>query len=413
MALTAGTVCEIRTTGSQNAGGGFYDRNPGTSVDYSQQDSPQLTLTDLATNGAGTGLSSATGGFTAAMAGNLIRITGGTLTAGWYEIVAYTDTNNVTIDRSAGLSKSGGTGYVGGAFLIGGSLDTDFFAALPLSSVVWIKSGSYTAQEAITLPTGDVSKAPLTVKGYKTSRGDSPDGTDRPLIDMGIYAFTVGNYTHARNLRFTGTGTHVVVVNGYGVAQNILAENTFTAAVRNAFYTQDVGATCVHCEGKSEYGFAFKASSATLDAWHLFACYAHDSVTGIQAGGPQTMLIGCVVDTCTTGITVGSNANVVSCVVYNCTDGISLSNQDYNGSITNTIITGCTNGLTTTATYAENGFRDYNCLNNTNNYVNFTPGEHDIVADPLLNDPANGDFTLATGSPCFAAGLCVGTKVGL
>ena len=413
MALTAGTVCEIRTTGSQNAGGGFYDRNPGTSVDYSQQDSPQLTLTDLATDGAGTGLSSATGGFTAAMAGNLIRITGGTLTAGWYEITAYTDTNNVTIDRSAGLSKSGGTGYVGGAFLIGGSLDNGFFAALPLSSVVWIKSGSYTAKNAITLQTGNISNAPLTVKGYKTSRGDGPDGTDRPLIDMGIYAFTVGNYTHARNLRFTGTGTHVVVVNGYGVAQNILAENTYTTAVRNAFYTSDTGATCVHCEGKSEYGFAFKTGSATLDAWHLFACYAHDSVTGIQAGATQTMIIGCVVDTCTTGITLGYNANVVSCVVYNCTDGISLSAQDYHGSITNTIITACTNGLTTTATYAENGFRDYNCLNNTNNYVNFTAGEHDIVADPLLNDPSNGDFTLATGSPCFAAGLCVGTKVGL
>lgn len=117
MALTAGTVCEIRTTGSQNAGGGFYDRNPGTSVDYSQQDSPQLTLTDLATDGAGTGLSSATGGFTAAMAGNLIQITGGTLTAGWYEITAYTDTNNVTIDRSDGLSKSGGNGIRWGRVL--------------------------------------------------------------------------------------------------------------------------------------------------------------------------------------------------------------------------------------------------------------------------------------------------------
>lgn len=413
MALTAGTVCEIRTTGSQNAGGGFYDRNPGTSVDYSQQDSPQLTLTDLATNGAGTGLSSATGGFTAAMAGNLIRITGGTLTAGWYEIVAYTDTNNVTIDRSAGLSKSGGTGYVGGAFLIGGSLDAAFFTALPLSSVVWIKSGSYTATGSITLPTGDVSKAQLTVKGYKTSRGDGPDGTDRPLIDMGIYTFTVGNYTNARNLRFTGTGTHVVVVSGYGVAQNILAENTFDAAVRNAFYTGDTGATCVQCEGKSEYGFAFKASSTTADAWRLFACYAHDSVTGIQAGGTRAEVVGCVVDTCTTGITLGYNVTVMNCVVYNCTDGVSLTAQDYQGTIINTIITGCTNGLTTTATYAESGFRDYNCLNNTNNYVNFTPGEHDIVADPLLNDPANGDFTLATGSPCFAAGLCVGTKVGL
>ena len=37
-------------------------------------------------------------------------------------------------------------------------------------------------------------------------------------------------------------------------------------------------------------------------------------------------------------------------------------------------------------------------------YYGVTPGAHDISADPLLVDPANGDFHLSHDSPCIDAG---------
>jgi hypothetical protein len=49
---------------------------------------------------------------------------------------------------------------------------------------------------------------------------------------------------------------------------------------------------------------------------------------------------------------------------------------------------------------------DYNDVwNNTGgNYYDVSPGVHDIGVDPLLVDPANGDFHLAPDSPCIDAG---------
>jgi len=47
-AINAGTAWECRATGNVANGGGYYNLVPGTSVDYSQQDTAQLSLTDLA-----------------------------------------------------------------------------------------------------------------------------------------------------------------------------------------------------------------------------------------------------------------------------------------------------------------------------------------------------------------------------
>jgi hypothetical protein len=49
---------------------------------------------------------------------------------------------------------------------------------------------------------------------------------------------------------------------------------------------------------------------------------------------------------------------------------------------------------------------DYNDLwnNEYGGYAGVSPGDHDISADPLLVDPANGNFHLDTGSSCIDKG---------
>lgn len=72
-----------------------------------------LYLIDLATDGAGTGISSATGGFEAGMVGGYLYIDSGLgFAAGSYLITVYTDTNNITIGSSAGANATLGVGII-------------------------------------------------------------------------------------------------------------------------------------------------------------------------------------------------------------------------------------------------------------------------------------------------------------
>lgn len=72
-----------------------------------------LYLTDLASDGAGTGISSTTGGFEAGMIDSYLHIDLGTgFTPGDYLITAYADTNNITIGSSAGANATSGVGTI-------------------------------------------------------------------------------------------------------------------------------------------------------------------------------------------------------------------------------------------------------------------------------------------------------------
>jgi hypothetical protein len=117
MAINATSYWRVRIGGNDLNGGGFDPKIVGAGTDYTDQDAPQLNLTDLATAAASANVSSATGGFTAAMIGNALRINSGTnFTAGTYFVVAVTDSNNAVLDRTCSTAAaSGGAARLGGA----------------------------------------------------------------------------------------------------------------------------------------------------------------------------------------------------------------------------------------------------------------------------------------------------------
>jgi hypothetical protein len=382
-AIDATTVWEVRVDGAQTNGGGYANLDPGTSVDYSQQAAAQLARTNLASDGAGTGISSATGGFTAAMVGNVMYITGGDgFTTGWYQITAYTDANNITIDRTAGASKTGGTGNVGGAFKIGGTLDNDWWDALANGNIAYVKSGEYTVGETMSSSGGSAGTRPLPIRivGYDTARATRPTADNRPLLTCAAYYLQPGSFWILENLRGTGTGVYVFYGGTNTVCINCKATNTSGTAGRVAFY----GVCAIGCEGISTNGDAFGSGRA-------ISCYAHDSRV-CYAGTPAYYSIA------DTGSTYGfeTPSAVIGCVAYGCGTGVYTSTNG--SSVVNTIISGCTTGVDGSA--ADQMSVLVNCtLYNTTDLAANVAGIQQVdcqFADPGLNDPANGDFSITS-----------------
>lgn len=236
MAVGAGAEWRVRSGGDDTNGGGFDPTLSGAGTDYTDQDSAQLTLTDLATaDGTTTTLTSATGGFTSAMVGNCIKITSGTnFTTGYYFITAYTDTNTVTIDRSpATAAGSGGNGKLGGAFShFDGVLDTSASgpgSPLVAGNVIWVRgagsdtpsSSDFTCSTYRQYTAGNLTNGRIRWKGYNGRPRISVPGLTWYNISHhswenleclctgnGNNAFGVmsGAYCQVRNCRFDQAG---------------------------------------------------------------------------------------------------------------------------------------------------------------------------------------------------------------
>ncbi len=405
-AISANTVREIRTTGAQTNGSGFVTGASGT--DYSQQDAAQYALTGVTTAAADAICLSASSA--AVMVGNICYIVSGTsFTVGWYEIVSVVAGVSFTLDRNC-TTAAGASGVIniGGAFLLGGTLDDEFTESLVAGNTVHVKSGTYTLSEAISQLVDGTAVLPITWIGYTTTRNDACVGTNRPLWACGIYSVTFGDYSIGKNMRFTGTASSIVLTGDHSTFINCKSQNTSATAGRDAFYGSS--ASFISCEAISDNGEAIYSLGSPI----LVNCYIHNSVNGVQFTSNDTEIIGCIIDTCTTGILYGAAAEdalVIHSTIYNCGTGIS-GGASQSGTFLNNIITGCTTGASWTTEQKINVW-DYNCWNNTSDVSNVTKGPHDITADPLLTDPANADFTLASGSPCFNTGLKPSSDIGL
>ncbi len=173
MAFTKTTEWDVRSTGSDNNGGGFDTSSSGT--DYSTQDAAQVTYTDLVIDAAtNTKCTSAGNPFTSAHVGNVINITSGTgFTVQRVQVVSVAG-STATCDKSLGtLGSTGGHGNLGGGL-------ATFATALTLridGNVVHIKNGTYTQTSTQTFGSQAGRFA-----GYNSAHNDAPTGTNRPLI---------------------------------------------------------------------------------------------------------------------------------------------------------------------------------------------------------------------------------------
>lgn len=429
-ALTAGMQWEIQASCDNAVQGCGY---VGGGTDYTQQATPQLSPTDLAcAEAASTTLTSATGGFTAQMVGNLVYITGGgsNWTAGFYEIKAYTDTNTVTIDRDPtdgdGGDGSSGVGYVGGCCT---TIDTVADVPPSAGDTMWIKAGTYTAQ-AVTPPStfDGGSGTPLTIEGYNTSHGDNPTGTNRPKLDSndavanciyfdGSYGVVVKNLVCEDS---TGDG----FVQANNTSGNIRWENVRSTSNDGDGWDTDRDNTWINCESDNNSGMGI--NQANTRNFNLLYSYIHDNSSVGVAGtsGELKTIIGCVADTNSgdgfyqtgEGTTehywlnniaynnYGANndgfqvsASATSSVSgYTFINNVALDNGDFGFEFSG--------GSDVTVTF------DYNSYNGNGDTalsnMDFV-GDHDTSDDPLFNAKATGDFTVTTGSPLIDAGLTV------
>jgi len=303
MSITATAIWECRTTGDDTNGGGFDPKVSVPGTDFSQQNTPQITFSDLVIgNPSNTTVTSAGNPFGATSPGNFIHVTGGTgFTVGWYEILSVSGTT-ATLDRVVGTAGStGGTGKLGGSMASPGKVA----GLMTGGNVCYIKNtGTYTItstsagvpNSVIVPPQGVSNTAPTMFVGYNTTR--TVTNTDvGPTINMGAgggsspsAVIQLGNPPQVfRNVTLTNTSAFS---NWVGV-QITNATGTGGFVVERVQVNNLVG--------------GFQILPGQISDIRLFSCYAFGCTSyGYNPQQAGITFVQCTSDTCGT---IGANAS--------------------------------------------------------------------------------------------------------
>lgn len=302
MALSASLVWEVRTTGNAANGGSFRAGSTGT--DYSQQDSAQITYSDLACTG--TSATSSLNPFSSVHVGNVINISSSTggWTAGYYEIISVSGVT-ATLDRSPAATGTSGIGSLGGAT---NSPSTIASVAVG-SNVVWIKSGTYNVDSPYF--TASITPTPTAprgrISGYGTVRGDSGRAT----------------------LKYVGAGGGITsclrTTNGWDVIQ--LDANGSSIAANGFFMNQRCSVLRCTASACSNYGI----NISTLNTVQGCEVTGTANVAGISGGNYAMILGNHIHDNTCTGIITSTSNTISNNIIVNNTgassDGIQVSNS--------------------------------------------------------------------------------------
>jgi hypothetical protein len=418
MALAAELVWELRTTGSDNSGGAFKAGASG--VDRSQQNAAHATMTTASTVNATTTIINVNAGdytVTADDVGNVLQVTGGTATAGFYEITAADTTNNRwTVDRAVGTAGQTVAGAMGGALATPGKCA----GAIVGGNTVWQKAGTYSCTNSsnvaggrVTISVNGSESAPTRWYGYQTTRAD---GGTYPVLQAtanSVNVFTVSG-SHAA-LRWLQTGksaaqTSTVGFNVTGVGSRV--EDCTASGNATGFTGGSASGEWDNClaTGCTSTGFSVAA------AMTLFACAAVDGGGGASgfslaiAGG---QVIRCVSAGNQTGFALSANCTRAdNCAAHgNGQHGFNVTG--HTATLANCVSWGNTGDDFNSATTPDPvNTRLYHCAGAEQNFAaESVIGFVTLTADPFT-DAANDDFTLnddaGGGAACKAAGYPTG-----
>lgn len=364
-------------------------------VDYSQLDTAIAASSTATSSGAGSVILFA--GATVSMIGNLVNVISGTnFTAGWYEITAATAGVSITTDR-ASTTGVGATGVinVGGAGRFNG-LENTFQASLPAGFICFIKKGSYTFSGATaTANTNSTATQQGFYTGYNALRGDTCVGSNRPVINMTTFTWTMAAGITPRNLNANGSATSVITLGNLSSgASNIKVLNTSTTANRTALTVAQGNCTVRDCELVSQNGVAATVSGG---ATNITGCYIHDSATGINSTVAGTTIVDNIFEGCTTAAITVSVAVPQMHLIQNNTIygreaqmGIGLNVSTANGSpnsALNNIFYGLATGISVNTGSAGRNFgRNNDFFNNATDVTNWIKAASDLAVNPTFSN---------------------------
>lgn len=431
-ALAATVQWDVRTTGSDNNGGGFDGAGSGAGTDFSQQNAAQYTFADLASTSGTTNpcvVTSASHNFVAADNRNILHVSAGTnWTTGWYEIVS-TAGNAATLDRACGsvASISGGTYFVGGALQTMDQANTN----LVTSNTVNVKSGTYTRTTSLAIT------VPSTWVGFQTTHLDyaaqplvttATNSTNLITISGGASNSAIDNFSFTNTAATPAIG--ILSVTSNSTMQTI--RNCSFSGFTNGINGDNVGA---HFEFTRLFLSAVEIKSSTADGLNVSASdvwidssWIHDN-TGAGIVNTSTGSVYSISNTILSGngakgISLSSSGSylylVSSTVANNTSDGVFGSSTQF--LISNSIFYGNTAfGVNGNSALIANGGRNNAYGSNTSGPRNNFPvsqGDLTLTANPFTsgtnfapNSTAGGGAVVkGAGYPgAFPGGTTTGT----
>jgi hypothetical protein len=438
MALAATVIWEIRTTGSNNSGGGFDPALGGT--DWSQQNAAEVQINNSSVTATVNGsVITFTGGTYTVLAGdvgNIVNITastGGTApTFARYEITSVSTGLNGTwtLDRTTGAV----TATITAAFM-GGATTTfaSITGAVVAGNLVWIKaSGTYSTSSNPNFATSGSSGLPISWVGYNTTRGDGGQVTVQATgNNLKLFTGTASyqrfyNIIADSNSKTTSqswdlTGSNIYYSNCKGINFTVIGFNFAsagvvaincvasggTSAATAGFETITYGMILIGCRatGNACPGLLDIATTNYASNQYIFCIF--DNNTGASSDGVSK-----------TGANAGG-AYFINCVFYNNgRDGLRLSGaSDADlGCILNCIFVnnagwGVNSNTTNWGTGAYTNAINFNAFyNNTSGtYQNLPAGANDVTltGDPFVAGTSNNfalNTTAGAGASCVNTG---------